>query len=1784
MCRPSQTPHLNVFRPDRPAEASLGSKKRGIAPPPIHGISKITLKVVVFHFRLSAPTYPTPLKSFHKVGLESSSTGSSFPADSAKPVPLAVVSLDSRQGQWESQHWAEITLREHPQGPSQCFVLIKQSETVGSPPLVRTSSESTVRRPGKTAETIVPICPPPARGDPLSPRKQLEQSTDSRRVRDWDPRAQPLRANPFPEVTDPFCRLPTSLAYIVPSTRGCSPWRPETCGAVMSTTGRGWHSVDGTRSSGFSRAAGGAPDTTRRAICTDGRSARARAPGFAATAAPSYSSGPGTCPDGRVSAQLGTVTRLPVHPASPVLLTKNGPLGALDSLTRLNEAAAPSYLFKSFAPIPKSDERFARQYRCGPPPEFPLASPRSGIVHHLSGPDRYALTRTLLRRSRSVGGATLKGIPPISFAYALRVYWPVDSHTCQTPWSVFQDGPNGEPAGRRQEHADAEARQEARAAHHDRDDDVSTGMTTARAWAAVAIRVGPRPESIGGPARHRSTSDRGASPAPIRFPPDNFKALFSLFIFPSSCLLSLSPIFSLGRNLPPDWGCIPKQPDSPTAPRGATGSGHNGALTLSGAPFQGTWARSARTLLQTTIRTPRDVDSQRALPGSLAVTKGILVFFFLRLLICSLPTGGQLPPPNEIPRPLRGGGVWGQTLPSAEWRQLAFKDSMIHGILSYRISPFFTMQAEIRCRESFWTRRRRRHAHRVRRPATLRLVSVPWHIPRRGSVYGRGCHGRFEWFVAFPPFGDERPRSPAPCGYHAFSGRSAEEDPSAGSPTETLLRLLLPLNDKVQWTSRDVAGSEPPTSPRSEHFTGPFNRQITPPTKNGHAPPPIESRKSSQSVNPYYVWTCTGGTTRPVKARSASPVEGTSRPVHTRGGPLCPTQDLPSNGSSLRDLDCTHSNYQTRPGKTNLSHDGLNPAHVPYWWVNNPTLGEFCFITMIGRADIEGSKSNVAMNAWLPQASYPCGNFSDTSSFKFRRSKGSIGHAFTVRIRTGNQNQTSFYPFVPHEISVLVELILGHLRYLLTDVPPQPNSPPDNVFRPDRPAEASLGSKKRGIAPPPIHGISKITLKVVVFHFRLSAPTYPTPLKSFHKVGLESSSTGSSFPADSAKPVPLAVVSLDSRQGHSESTVRRPGEDRRNDRSQSVPPAGTRRPALSPRKQLEQSTDSRRGSGTGTPRAQPSEPILFPRLRIHFADFPLPTLFHRPEAVHLGDLMRCGYEYDRGVDGTRSSGFSRAAGGAPDTTRRAICTDGRSARARAPGFAATAAPSYSSGPGTCPDGRVSAQLGTVTRLPVHPASPVLLTKNGPLGALDSLTRLNEAAAPSYLFKSFAPIPKSDERFARQYRCGPPPEFPLASPRSGIVHHLSGPDRYALTRTLLRRSRSVGGATLKGIPPISFLTPYGPTPGARRCRGTPEARAAHHDRDDDVSAGMTTARAWAAVAIRVGPRPESIGGPARHRSTSDRGASPAPIRFPPDNFKHSLTLFSKSFSSFPRGTCLLSVSRPYLALDGIYRPIGAAFPNNPTRRQRLVVRQGPGTTGLSPSPAPPSRGLGPGPPLRTLLQTTIRTPRDVRFSSWALPGSLAVTKGILAHGRPTSATKRDPAPLARRGRLGATVRDTQADVPSAEWRRAQLAFKDSMIHGILQFTPNVDAGTHIVSEAAGDALWFQFLGTFRAGVRFTDEVATVASNGLWPDGRHGVPPTVWGRKAAKPLAPCGYHAFSGRSAGAGFDNDPSAGSPTETLLRLLLPLNDKVQWTSRDVAGSEPPTSPRSEHFTGPFNR
>ncbi|KAL2224077.1 UNVERIFIED_CONTAM: Protein TAR1 [Sesamum indicum] len=1053
----------------------------------------------------------------------------------------------------------------------------------------------------------------------------------------------------------------------------------------------------------------------------------------------------------------------------------------------------------------------------------------------------------------------------------------------------------------------------------------------------------------------------------------------------------------------------------------------------------------------------------------------------------------------------------------------------------------------------------------------------------------------------------------------------------------------------------------------------------------------------------------------------------------------------------------------------------MTNSHVPYWWVNNPTLGEFCF-TMIGRADIEGSKSNVAMNAWLPQASYPCGNFSDTSSFKFRRSKGSLGHAFTVRIRTGNQNQTSFYPSVPHEISVLVELILGHLRYLLTDVPPQPNSPPDNVFRPDRRAGARLGSKKRGGAPPPIHGISKITLKVVVFHFRLSAPTYPTPLKSFHKVGLESSSTGSSFPADSAKPVPLAVVSLDSRQGQWEShdeafgylkrvivtpavyprlveflhfDIQSTGQKShcvsiRRDHRNAFSESAVRRPGKAPEGAVPSpspgrhaTTRSRRGSsssssptadgfGTGTPVPSPQSQSfsrgygsILPTSLAYIVPSTRGCSPWRPDAVMSTtgrgrhSVLRI-FKGRRGRTGHHATcGALPAAGPYLRLSQKITLPEAPADVSGLPNVAVSRrVPCRSHGtfplfglqsshlnicyyhqdphrrplrpgsrPGFCSDRRALLLIGAWP-LPRRPGIGRALQRHPFSGLVDSAVgHRNPASGSSRIASSayqkwptwssrfpgaaqrssrasFAPIPKSDERFARQYRCGPPPEFPLASPRSGIVHHLSGPDR---------RSRSVGVAPLGGdragqlpyalrvcspVDSHTCQTPWsvfqdgsnGEPAGQRRERAVAEAR---RGRALSATIGATAFRGHIdcpGFGRRLNPRwsaPRADRRTGSRRSTSDRGASPAPIRFPPDNFKHSLTLFSKSFSSFPRGTCSLSVSRPYLALDGIYRPIGAAFPNNPTRRQRLVVRQGPGTTGLSPSPAPLSRGLGPGPPLRTLLQTTIRTAKppdsqvglfpvrspllgeSLRWRLWvqrdaraddAERGTTArelsvqpplvvtsVAAGSHLGGRARMRTGGQcPPPTRRAGGAtrcvtprqtcpglmasGATcVQRLDGSRDSAIHTKYRISLRSSSMREPRYPLPRVVLTferrplrpcTPRTGPPCGGPLRSVFLGACRAGGSLARTSSAFARAGGRGDRTGAFAP------APAPI----LFATCSRSASAGFDNDPSAGSPTETLLRLLLPLNDKVQWTSRDVAGSEPPTSPRSEHFTGPFNR
>ncbi|KAK8590393.1 hypothetical protein V6N13_057286 [Hibiscus sabdariffa] len=123
-------------------------------------------------------------------------------------------------------------------------------------PLVRTSSDSTIRRPGKALEGAVPS---PSPGRHAATRSHRGSSSSSASVTDGFGTGTPVPSPQSQSFSQGYRSIfPTSLAYIVPSTRACSHWRPD---ADMRTTGRGRHSVlrifKGRR---------GAPDTTRRAV------------------------------------------------------------------------------------------------------------------------------------------------------------------------------------------------------------------------------------------------------------------------------------------------------------------------------------------------------------------------------------------------------------------------------------------------------------------------------------------------------------------------------------------------------------------------------------------------------------------------------------------------------------------------------------------------------------------------------------------------------------------------------------------------------------------------------------------------------------------------------------------------------------------------------------------------------------------------------------------------------------------------------------------------------------------------------------------------------------------------------------------------------------------------------------------------------------------------------------------------------------------------------------------------------------------------------------------------------------------------------------------------------------------------------------------------------------------------------------------------------------------------------------------------------------------------------
>ena len=198
--------------------------------------------------------------------------------------------------------------------------------------------------------------------------------------------------------------------------------------------------------------------------------------------------------------------------------------------------------------------------------------------------------------------------------------------------------------------------------------------------------------------------------------------------------------------------------------------------------------------------------------------------------------GGQFPPRPQLGEALGRRRVTPRRTcpqPIGLGRNLRSKTRWFTGFCnSHQVSHFATFfidaRAEISVAEShfFAHCERRRPPRPVPRANGARSL-FSWSLARPAPGFCSCTEGR-DHTRPLPTAGRGRVLLPPACDgklvRESFCGAGSDNDPSAGSPTETLLRLLLPLNDKVQWTSRDVAGGEPPTSPRSEHFTGPFNR------------------------------------------------------------------------------------------------------------------------------------------------------------------------------------------------------------------------------------------------------------------------------------------------------------------------------------------------------------------------------------------------------------------------------------------------------------------------------------------------------------------------------------------------------------------------------------------------------------------------------------------------------------------------------------------------------------------------------------------------------------------------------------------------------------------------------------------------------------------------------------------------------------------------------------------------------------------------------------------------
>ena len=156
----------------------------------------------------------------------------------------------------------------------------------------------------------------------------------------------------------------------------------------------------------------------------------------------------------------------------------------------------------------------------------------------------------------------------------------------------------------------------------------------------------------------------------------------------------------------------------------------------------------------------------------------------------------------------------------------------------------------------------------------------------------------------------------------------------------------------------------------------------------------------------------------------------------------------------------------------------------------------------------------------------------------------------------------------------------------------------------------------------------------------------------------------------------------------------------------------------------------------------------------------------------------------------------------------------------------------------------------------------------------------------------------------------------------------------------------------------------------------------------------------------------------------------------------------------------------------------------------------------------------------------------------------------------------------RGKKGLTfdVLMTLKQACPSGYQEAQDAFKDSMIHGILQFTLRI-AFRCVLHRCESQEIhcWKLFLSDIAISM-YIQNLVCVAKNKNIESSPSGRPlPSVHKGVRRKFVrvwksAHCFFKKKKPATSPSNFSNDPSAGSPTETLLRLLLPLNDQV-WSA-----------------------